>query len=402
MRLAASVPGGIEGKCAFSVRPSHQRSSAPRLAPMLTAAIDLHISRCLYLIARATRNGSSMLPPLDIMRNSLTPLAAAGALAAAAAVLSGCSQQSRQHAADERLSAIYGSEWKWRTDQLPDNEDSTRPVADRLPKVDAATQDMRRKYWEDVLRRVEAIPRARLSPKEQVNYDIYRAQIAVLIANQRFRDFEMPANSDTTFWTNIGYTARRPFRTLVDYQHWIAQMHDIPRYFHEQMQEMRAGMKRGFTPPRVTMAGRDSSITAVADATPEASLFYTPFKDMPGVPAAKQANLRAEALKTIGEVVQPAYVELLRFMRTEYVPGMRTTLSAADLPDGRDYYRAKIREFTTLDMDPDAIHQLGVAEVQRLHEAMLATMHETGFSADFPAFLRFLRTDPRFYARSPE
>src|SRR2546429_203516 len=89
-------------------------------------------------------------------------------------------------------------------------------------------------------------------------------------------------------------------------------------------------------------------------------------------------------------------------MRTEYVPGMRTTLAAADLPDGRNYYRAKIREFTTLDMDPEEIHRLGVAEVGRLHEAMLATMRETGFSGDFAAFLKFLRTDPRFYARSPE
>src|SRR3989440_3583007 len=261
---------------------------------------------------------------------------------------------------------------------------------------------MRREYWEDVLRRVEAIARASLSAKEQVNYDIYRAQIEVLIANQRFRDFEMPANSDTTFWTNIGYTARRPFRTLVDYQHWIAQMRDIPRYCHDQMQEMRAGMRRGFTPPRVTMAGRDTSITAVTDATPQASLFYTPFRDMPGIPAAKQASLRADALRTIGEVVQPAYVELLKFMRTEYVPGMRTTLAAADLPDGRNYYRAKIRQFTTLDLDADAIHQLGVAEVQRLHEAMLAAMRETGFGRDFPASLRFRRTDPRFYAKSPE
>src|ERR1700732_4301681 len=140
------------------------------------------------------------------MRNSLTPLLAVATLAAA---LSGCSRPSGQHAADERLSAIYGSEWKWRTDQLPDDEDATRPVADHLPRVDPATQDMRRKYWEDVLRRVESIPRASLSAREQVNYDIYRAQIAVLIANQRFRDFEMPANSDTTFWTNLGYTARR-------------------------------------------------------------------------------------------------------------------------------------------------------------------------------------------------
>jgi uncharacterized protein (DUF885 family) len=331
-----------------------------------------------------------------------TALLAALSAVTVAAALTACSQQSRQNAADERLRAIYNSEWKWRTDQLPDTEDTTRPVADRLPKVDPATEQMRLNYWEDVLRRVDAIPRATLSAKEQVNYDIYRAQIATLIANQRFRDFEMPANSDTTFWTDLGYTARRPFRHLVDYEHWVAQMRDIPRYFHEQMDEMRAGMKRGFTPPRITMSGRDASITAVTDVAPEASLFYTPFKDMPGVPAERQAKLRAEAAKTIGEVVQPAYVELLKFMRTEYVPGMRTTLAAADLPDGRSYYRAKIREFTTLDMDPEEIHRLGVAEVQRLHEAMLATMRETGFSGDFGAFLKFLRTDPRFYARSPE
>ncbi len=93
-----------------------------------------------------------------------------------------------------------------------------------------------------------AIARERLSTAEQLNYDIYRQQLAVLIANQRFRDFEMPANSDTTFWTDIGYTARRPFRTLTDYQHWIAQMRDIPRYFHEQMDEMRAGMRARFHP----------------------------------------------------------------------------------------------------------------------------------------------------------
>src|SRR3984893_7606030 len=144
-------------------------------------------------------------PPWDLMRNSLTPLLAVATLAAA---LSGCSQRSRQHAADERLSAIYSSEWQWRTDQLPDDQDATRPVADHLPKVDPAAPDRRRNYWQDGLRRHEATRRASLSAKEQVNYDIYRAQIAVLIANQRFRDFEMPANSDTTFWPNLGSTSR--------------------------------------------------------------------------------------------------------------------------------------------------------------------------------------------------
>jgi uncharacterized protein (DUF885 family) len=161
-------------------------------------------------------------------------------------------------------------------------------------------------------------------------------------------------------------------------------------------------LKRGFTPPRVTMEGRDASITAVTDATPEASLFYTPFKDMPGVSAADQAALRTEAVATIRDVVQPVYVELLKFMRTEYVPGCRTTVAAQDLPDGANYYRAKIREFTTLDMDPADIHSLGEAEVARLHWEMLAVMKETGFNGDFPAFLQFLRSDPRFYAKSAD
>ena len=329
----------------------------------------------------------------------------AGSLLIAAvlgALLPGCSLKDRQQAADEQLRAIYNEEWKWRIEQLPADENGTLPLADHLPKVDPATQAMRLKYWEDTLRRVDAIPRESLSPREQLNYDIYRQQLAVLIARQHFRDFEMPANSDSSFWTDIGYTARRPFRTLSDYQHWIAQMRDIPRYFREQMDEMRAGAKRGFTPPRISMAGRDASITAVTEATPEKSLFYTPFREMPGIPAARQASLRAQALQVIAEVVQPAYAELLRFMREEYVPAMRTTLAAADLPDGRNYYRAKIREFTTLDMDADAIHRLGVSEVERLHEAMVTAMHETGFRGDFNAFLAFLRSDARFYARTPE
>jgi uncharacterized protein (DUF885 family) len=340
-----------------------------------------------------------MLTGKDLMRNLAPALIALGLLSAA---LGGCSERARQHAADERLRAIYTSEWKWRSEQQADDENGTRPVADHLPKVDAATQQMRLRYWQDVQRRLAAIARSRLSPPEQLNYDIYRQQIAVLITSQGFRDFEMPANSDTTFWTDIGYTARRPFRNLTDYGHWIAQMRDIPRYFREEMEEMRAGLKRGFTPPRVTMEGRDTSLTAVTEATPETSLFYTPFRDMPGIAADEQASLRAEALRTIREVVQPAYLELLKFMRTEYVPGMRTTLAAADLPDGANYYRAKIREFTTLDMDAAAIHALGVAEVQRLHEAMVAAMRETGFTGEFAAFLKFLRTDPRFYARTSE
>ncbi len=308
----------------------------------------------------------------------------------------------RAPSADARLQAIYTEEWKWREEQFPDNEDEQRPIQDHLPKVDPASQTMRMRKWQEVLQRIDTVPRAELSLPEQLNFDVYRPQIQALIAQQQFREYEMPANSDTTFWTDIGYTARRPYRRLQDYRNWIGQMKDIPRYFHEQMDEMRAGLKRGFTPPRVTLEGRDASITAVTEATPEGSLFYAPFKDMPGITETDRKALRDEAIGVIRDTVQPAYRELLSFFRSEYLPGTRTTLAAYDLPDGADYYRSQIRQFTTLDQDPQAIHAFGESEVARLHEQMLSAMKETGFAGDFPAFLAFLRKDPQFQAKTPE
>jgi uncharacterized protein (DUF885 family) len=330
---------------------------------------------------------------------SVSSLGLAAAVCVMALASSACT---KVPSADARLQAIYADEWQWREQQFPDNEDAQKPIQDHLPKVDPASQAMRLRMWQDVLQKLDGVKREELSAAEQINFDVYRPQIQAFIADQQFRDYEMPANSDTTFWTDIGYTARRQYRSTQDYRNWLSQMKDIPRYFHEQMDEMRAGLKRGFTPPRVTLEGRDASITAVTDATPEASLFYTPFKEMPGISDTDKKDLREQAINTIRDTVQPAYRELLTFFRSEYFPGTRTTLAAYDLPDGQAYYRSRIRKFTTLDQDPAAIHAFGESEVARLHEQMLAAMKETGFKGDFPAFLAFLRKDPQFYAKTPE
>jgi uncharacterized protein (DUF885 family) len=303
---------------------------------------------------------------------------------------------------DARFKALYTAEWKWREDQFAGGEDDVKEIVDHLPKVDPATQQMRLHHWQDVLKQLAAIPRGKLSAANQVDYDVYKPQLEVLVADQQFREYEMPANSDTTFWTDLGYTARQDFRNLKDYQHWIAQMRDVPRYFHEQMDEMRAGLKRGFTPPQVTLTGRDGSIANVVNAKPDESLFYTPFKTMPGIAPDQQAKLRAEAVDVIANVVQPAYVELLKFWNGEYVPGARKTLAAQDLPDGKAYYRQQILEYTTLDMDPAEIHKLGEQEVASLHAQMVEVMKETGFKGDFPAFQEFLRSDPQFYAKTKQ
>jgi uncharacterized protein (DUF885 family) len=320
-----------------------------------------------------------------------------------AAVMACTPSHASNNSADTELRAIYSSEWKWREQQFPDQGDDKKPVADHLPKVDAATQSMRLHYYEDVLKRLNAVPRAKLSRDEQLNYDVYRPEIENAIADQKFRLYEMPANSDSAFWTDLGYTARRPFRTVKDYQNWIAQMRDIPRYFREQIANMRAGLKRGFTPPRVTLQGRDKSIAQVASGKPEDNLLYTPFKQpMVGVAAAEQAKLKTQAAQVIRDSVQPAYADLLKFVRDEYIPHTRTTLAAYDLPDGKEFYQQTIREYTTLNLTPEEIHKIGVDEVAKLHAQMVDVMKQTGFKGDFPAFLHYLRTDPKFYAKTAQ
>jgi uncharacterized protein (DUF885 family) len=120
------------------------------------------------------------------------------------------------------------------------------------------------------------------------------------------------------------------------------------------------------------------------------------------ISAADAAKLQAEAKAAIAEAVTPAYRKLLSFWLSEYVPGARKTVAARDLPDGDAYYRAEIREYTTTDMTPEAIHQLGLKEVARIDADMHKTMREAGFKGTFPEFLKFLRTDPQFIARNPD
>ncbi|WDS36327.1 DUF885 family protein [Pseudoxanthomonas sp.] len=304
-----------------------------------------------------------------------------------------------------RFKALSTREWTWRQEQSAgaDDENGDSRAADHLPKVDLATQTMRTAYWQQVMGELDAIPQAQLSAEDQVNYQVYRQQIEVLLDQQHFRAWEMPFNSDTAFWSNLGFTARSTLHNADDYRRYLKLLADIPRYFDEQTTNMRAGLTRGFSQPRVTLTGRDQSIADVADAEGEANLFYTPFKQMPAsIPAAQQAQLRQQALAAISGSVIPAYDKLLGFMRNEYMPHARTTLAGEALPDGKAYYRAQIREFVTEDMDPEQIHRIGLQEVARLRKEMQQVMDEVGFKGSFGDFLTFLRTDPQFYAKTPQ
>ncbi|QYG03167.1 MULTISPECIES: DUF885 family protein [Massilia] len=323
---------------------------------------------------------------------------------AAVAATSAAAVNTTATAADARFKDIYTKEWKWRIAERLARDENAPNASPGYARVDAAAQEARRVYWAGILKELDAIPPGALSPAERINFAVYRAQIAALHDAQRFREYEQPVNADTAFWSDVAYAARRPLKTADEYRNYLRLLEGLPAYFDQELDNMRAGLARGFTPPKVTLAGRDGTLSSVLDAkTPQDVVFYTPFRQMPAaMPAAEQEALRAQAVALIQGKIRPAYAKALAYFRDEYVPKARTTLAAQDMPGGKEYYQSKIVEFTTTDMTADQIHAIGLAEMAKIRAEMHDIMKQVGFKGDLQAFLHFLRTDPQFYAKTPQ
>lgn len=332
-------------------------------------------------------------------------------LAASIASLSACASLSatpQPSAMDQRFTAIHEAEWDWNKAfdpaEVHENEAGESVGSRAWPRVDPASQAERLAYLKGVMAKLDAIDPASLSAEERVNLGIYRENVAVRISQIEFREYEKPLNADTTFWTSVASFVPRTFQNETQVRNYIARLADTPRYFDDQIANMKLGLARGFTPPRATLAGRDKSITTVYEGkTAEQSSFYTPFNFLPSsIPAETRAELQAEVKQVIADKVFPAFAKVHAYYTQEYYPNTATALAATSLPDGDAYYRAQIREFTTLSLSPDEIHQIGLKEVARIRARMEEQKAKARFTGDLSAFLAFLRTDPQFYAKTPQ
>jgi uncharacterized protein (DUF885 family) len=327
-------------------------------------------------------------------------LAAALLLSCLAAPAPSAAQQAPAPAsADARLRELYTSNWAWMQSEaaaLPGP--GAGALADHWPRVDPASQQARLVRYGEVLHQLDTIPTAQLSAEEQVNAAVFRAIVEEAATDIRFRAYEAPFTSDSFFWSDLA--TRSGFENADEYRRYVGRLRDLPRYFDEQMANMRAGLARGFSIPRVTLAGRERTMEPFL-VEGEANPLFAPFQRMPAnIPAAEQAQLREAGLAAIREAAVPAYARLHAMFRDEYLPRARATLGASQLPDGEAYYRAMLRKYTTLDLGPREIHETGLREVARIRAEMEATMRRANFSGDLSAFIAFLRTDPQFYPRT--
>ncbi len=240
---------------------------------------------------------------------------------------------------------------------------------------------------------------------DSLNADILRFILRHELALGEFAPWRIPFLSDAGFHMDVGYVVSSTrFEEIDDYRDYLARLEALPRYLEQNRINMQLGIEAGFTQPREIMEGILPSFDAQVTGSAETHPLYAPFREMSGkLSAEQQEELRNVARRLLEDSVIPAYATIRSFMRERYLPNARTSLGASELPDGDAYYAALVRYYTTLDSaTPDSVHERGLREVARIRSEMNDVIAETGFEGSFDAFLEFLRSDPQFYAKSPE
>jgi uncharacterized protein (DUF885 family) len=252
------------------------------------------------------------------------------------------------------------------------------------------------------LEAVAKIDRSRLSPQDQLSYDIFKAARERDLAGARFPDELLPLNqfySMPSSFAQLGSgNGMQPFKTVQDYDNFLKRIDGFAAWGDQAIVNMREGVRRGYTLPRILAERTLPQLQAHVVAQPEGSLYWGPIRNMPdSFPAAERARLAQAYRAAIQAQVVPTYRKLHDYMRDEYLPHTRSTDGMAGLPDGQAWYAYNVGRITTTDYTPEQIHQIGLDEVKRIHGEMDGVMQRVGFKGTRDEFFKFLNTDPQFF-----
>jgi uncharacterized protein (DUF885 family) len=254
------------------------------------------------------------------------------------------------------------------------------------------------------LDRARLVDAARLSPGARLTYDIFVGEREQALAGQKFPEELLPLHQMGGLPMELAVygsgAGPQPFANARDYDRFLKRLREFPRWADGAIALMREGLARGVTMPRASMAKVVPQLRELV-TDPEQSIFWGPMERLPrDVSDAERNRISAAYATALRAEVLPAYARLADFIERDYLPAARTTYGWADLPDGGEWYRWRVRGATTLDMPPEEIHRLGLAEVARIRTEMVAVKEQVGFKGDLDAFFKFLEEDPQFYFRN--
>ncbi len=328
---------------------------------------------------------------------SMDGLYAAGGMDAGAAGASGAEATLAKIIADhERILR--------EADPVSAGQEGDREALRRLPDARPEAEQALRKALTAIGERLSRVEVRQLSEASALNHLFLSRLVKQSVEEAGYDLGRIPFQNDSGFHTLGDYLARTTtIASREDADAWLARLEALPAFYDQNLANLRRGIAAKYTQPRI-VADRVLEVARRHAATkPEDSSLLLPFAHLPSTfSAAQQADYRARALSIVRDRILPKQKAFADFMAREYVPAARPALAWRTTPNGETTYRFFVRRETTTSMTPDEIHKLGLSEVARIRALMESTIRETRFKGTFAQFLQMLRTDPRFYAKTPQ
>jgi uncharacterized protein (DUF885 family) len=269
-----------------------------------------------------------------------------------------------------------------------------------------AGQDRFAKASEGFLKRLDAIPENGLTANDKIEYGILKRTLAGNIEAIKYGQRAINFSTYSGWHQNFaGMADSLPFRNKADYESYNARLKQYARVNDQSIAVANIAIKGKYTLPCEVLSGYEKGIKGliVADTDIRKSRYMSPYhRPRPEtITEADFFELAGEAGSTVASVIHPALQKHLDWYAKSYKPACAKAPGVSAQPGGMDYYNFRIRQETTTNMDAGQIHALGLKEVERIRAEMVEVAKKAGYESR-EAFIQHLRTDPRYYAKTPE
>lgn len=257
-------------------------------------------------------------------------------------------------------------------------------------------------FWTSTLSDLNTLSIESLSQDDQLSYKLFQFVLQENIKEYEFKTHYNPILSDAGFHNDLIYRVR-PITSIKDAKDYLNLLKAIPLFVSQNMALIQKGIEAGISQPKVIFKGYENTYEQHITKNAEDNFYFQPFIELPPTFSSKiKDSLKAEAKQVIIQEVVPAFQEIKHFFEKDYLPHTRENIGVSSIPNGAAYYKNRIAFYTTLPLTAEEIHQMGLTEVKKIRAAMEAIIAEVEFKGSFADFFTYLRTDSRFYAKSPE
>jgi len=311
-----------------------------------------------------------------------------------------------QGSESERLKKLFDLLWEFQMHASPEYATfiGYPGLNDRWSDLSPESIEFGRRIGHVVEGALASIDRAKLTPAEQVSYDLGLRHVREAIEGETFHGEYLVINQVGGPQQGIPQLLTiMPGRNLKDYEDILSRLRGVPGVIDQTIALLDRGLQEGITPPKVTLRDVPGQVESLLVDDPLKSPMLKAFQKFPEtVPAADRERLTREAVAAFKDQVAPAFRKLRGYLVNTYLPASRESIAMGDLPNGKAWYAYQARVSTTTNLTPEQIHQIGLSEVKRIRKEMDELIAATGFQGSFEDFCKFLRTDPRFFYDKPE